>query len=398
MARKRKVVRKSINSVAKVLPEIQSEKNDAEDSLIETDLLKIPGIDHRDPSIKEEGCEETESLKSPRSRSLAEEVELGVNIPSATQNHHSTTQHSWKKFTEGKNFCSDPKLTLTKPIVKDGRKIAQVDLDEVKLEEANWSSAIICMVLGENIPVAVFDGFIRQIWGHLGINQIARMTMGLTMVKFNDEATQMKCLRMDTIGKPIMIDKYTKDRTRVQFARVLVEMDITDNPEHSFCYLNEYGQLVEEGIDYEWLLVKCKHCLGYGHIMVDCKKKKDKQSEGDKGRKKVEKNDLNMDKGTGSQAGEKQAIVQEVNLDVDETNGGNLLSQPATSENFIGGMNSCVNNVSREQKGCVQEKEADVNLRSKMEVTWQYNSPKGRLTKHLNKRRPRHSNGHQLTD
>uniref|UniRef100_A0A803P4G5 CCHC-type domain-containing protein n=1 Tax=Cannabis sativa TaxID=3483 RepID=A0A803P4G5_CANSA len=69
-----------------------------------------------------------------------------------------------------------------------------------------------------------------------------------------------------------MIDKHTKDRTRVQFARVLVEMEITDKPEQTFWFVNEYGQLVEQEIEYEWLPVKCKHCGGFGHIMAECRK------------------------------------------------------------------------------------------------------------------------------
>ncbi|XP_062080393.1 uncharacterized protein LOC133785153 [Humulus lupulus] len=83
-----------------------------------------------------------------------------------------------------------------------------------------------------------------------------------------------KCLSalVCTVRKPIMVDQHTRDRTRVQFARVLVEMDITDAPPRMIQFLNENGQLVEQGIDYEWLPVKCKTCLGYGHIMADCRK------------------------------------------------------------------------------------------------------------------------------
>ncbi|KAM6570071.1 hypothetical protein CsatB_018056 [Cannabis sativa] len=103
-------------------------------------------------------------------------------------------------------------------------------------------------------------------------------------------------------------------------------MDITDKSERSFWYLNEYGQLVEQGIDYEWLPVKCKHCLGYGHIMADCRKK-DKQLESDKGRKKAEKIDMSRDKDLGSQVNENQAAIDAAT----ETNRGTL--QPAAPIN-----------------------------------------------------------------
>ncbi|XP_062114414.1 uncharacterized protein LOC133825499 [Humulus lupulus] len=171
--------------------------------------------------------------------------------------------------------------------------------------------------------MAVFEGFIKRVWGHLGIAQISRMTLGLTFVKFNDEATRdhvlengflqfdrkpvivrpwtadlsairmvhsvplwirlhdfglqywgSKCLSalVSTIGKPLLVDKFTKELSRVQFARVLVEMEITDNPPRSFQFINEHGQVVEQGIEYEWLPTKCKSCSGFGHTMAECRK------------------------------------------------------------------------------------------------------------------------------
>ncbi|XP_062104317.1 uncharacterized protein LOC133815497 [Humulus lupulus] len=147
--------------------------------------------------------------------------------------------------------------------------------------------------------------------------------MGLTLVKFNDEATRdhvlengilqfdrkpviirpwttdlstirlirsvplwvrlhdlglqywgSKCISalVSTIGKPLLVDKFTRERSRVQFVRVLVEMEITDNPPRSLQFVNEHGQIIEQGVEYEWLPTKCKTCSGFGHSMVDCRK------------------------------------------------------------------------------------------------------------------------------
>ncbi|XP_030504973.2 uncharacterized protein LOC115719941 [Cannabis sativa] len=88
-----------------------------------------------------------------------------------------------------------------------------------------------------------------------------------------------------------MVDQHTKDRTRVQFARVLVEMDITDTPPRTIQYVNEYGQIVDQNIDYEWLPIKCKSCMGYGHIMADCRKGEMKQKQQElKGRDSAQPN------------------------------------------------------------------------------------------------------------
>ncbi|XP_062099754.1 uncharacterized protein LOC133805589 [Humulus lupulus] len=258
-----------------------------------------------------------------RSSNWAKEMETMPDSEVGTSCYHESAKSHWQSFSKENMFVRDPMLSYSEPLIKNGMRIAQVDLEEVIMQAANWSSAVICMVLGANPPMAVFEGFIKRIWGHLGIAQVARMSMGLIMVRFNDDATRNQVLEsgvlhfdrkpviirpwttdlnalklvqyvplwirlhdlglqywgnkslsalVSTVGKPIMVNQHTKERTRVQFARVLVEMDITDSPPRIIQFLNEHGQLVEQGIDYEWLPVKCKHCSGYGHLMADCRK------------------------------------------------------------------------------------------------------------------------------
>ncbi|XP_062114236.1 uncharacterized protein LOC133825289 [Humulus lupulus] len=241
------------------------------------------------------------------SSSWAKEVESKPESEVGQGHYQESAKTHWKSFSKENMFMRDPMLSYSEPLIKDGMKIAQVDPEEVVMQAANWSWAVICMVLGANPPMAMFEGFIKRIWGHLGIAQVARMTMGLIMVRFNDDATRDQVLEpgvlkfdrkpviikpsttdlntlklvqsvplwihlhdlglqywgnkslsalVSTVGKPIMVDQHTRYRTRIQFARVLVEMDITDSLPRIIQFLNEHGQLVEQGIDYEWLPVK----------------------------------------------------------------------------------------------------------------------------------------------
>uniref|UniRef100_A0A803PAS3 DUF4283 domain-containing protein n=1 Tax=Cannabis sativa TaxID=3483 RepID=A0A803PAS3_CANSA len=163
-----------------------------------------------------------------------------------------------------------------------------------------------------NPPFSVFEGFLKQKWGKLSIQQIVRMNGGFTIVKFNDTVTRnlvleealslvksvplwirlydlglqywgTKCLSalVSTLGKPIMTDKVTKERSMVKFARVLVEMDISDEHPRRIEFLNEHGQLIELPVEYEWLPVQCKNCRSYGHLMANCRRKKE-SNEGNK--------------------------------------------------------------------------------------------------------------------
>ncbi|XP_062118788.1 uncharacterized protein LOC133832464 [Humulus lupulus] len=76
---------------------------------------------------------------------------------------------------------------------------------------------------------------------------------------------------VSTIGKPMMMDRVTKEKSMVKFARVLVEVEITDRLPHSISFINERGQLMEQAIEFEWLPTRCSCCKGLGHTVSSCK-------------------------------------------------------------------------------------------------------------------------------
>ncbi|XP_062086266.1 uncharacterized protein LOC133792381 [Humulus lupulus] len=78
----------------------------------------------------------------------------------------------------------------------------------------------------------------------------------------------VNCLNalVSTIGKPIRIDKITKDRSLIKFARVLVDMEIAKSLPQYINYLNERGQVLEQPVEYEWLPTKCSN-FGIGALL-----------------------------------------------------------------------------------------------------------------------------------
>uniref|UniRef100_A0A803PV52 DUF4283 domain-containing protein n=1 Tax=Cannabis sativa TaxID=3483 RepID=A0A803PV52_CANSA len=150
----------------------------------------------------------------------------------------------------------------------------------------------------------VFEGFVKRVWGNLGVEKIVRMHPGFTLVRFKDEATRDLVLEtgvihydkkqvvlrpwsidmdtaqmvksvpvwirlnglglqywgrnslsalVSTIGKLIMMDKVTQEKSMIKFARILVDIDISDNPPKAISFINEKKQMVEQSIEYEWL-------------------------------------------------------------------------------------------------------------------------------------------------
>uniref|UniRef100_A0A803P4Q1 Reverse transcriptase domain-containing protein n=1 Tax=Cannabis sativa TaxID=3483 RepID=A0A803P4Q1_CANSA len=112
---------------------------------------------------------------------------------------------------------------------------------------------------------------------------------------------------VSTIGKPVMIDKVTQNRSMVKFARVLVDMDISDEPPKLIEFLNERKQLVEQQVEYEWLPSKCGVCGMLGHIVSNCNKDK----------RVAWKKRVN---------GEKKAVSDEVEDDVQTRQGSKLVT------------------------------------------------------------------------
>ena len=75
------------------------------------------------------------------------------------------------------------------------------------------------------------------------------------------------------IGTPIRVDHFTKERNRLAYPRVLIEVCLSHKLEEQLSFEDEYGQMVWIGVRYEWKPILCTHCKGIGHESEKCKNK-----------------------------------------------------------------------------------------------------------------------------
>ncbi|XP_019248632.1 PREDICTED: uncharacterized protein LOC109227894 [Nicotiana attenuata] len=69
------------------------------------------------------------------------------------------------------------------------------------------------------------------------------------------------------LGKPICTDKLTANCERVSYARVLIEMDITQPfPDDLHLELSD-GKVRVQTTEYEWIPKFCQECNQFGHLM-----------------------------------------------------------------------------------------------------------------------------------
>ncbi|XP_056685651.1 uncharacterized protein [Spinacia oleracea] len=217
-----------------------------------------------------------------------------------------------------------------------------IELDDIEDEITFWKSAIVCYVLGANPPQHVMEGYVHRIWGKLGVDKVAMVGKGLLLIRF---ATMENCQKVinggtqffdskpliikpwfeeinyakDPIkqvpvwiklpglevkywgekslfkiagqvghegnisfGQAIRVDQATKNRDKLMFAKILVEVTIGQHYPRIIQFVNEKGALMEKSVEYEWLPIECTHCRGIGNASHACSKNNPKQNKATK--------------------------------------------------------------------------------------------------------------------
>ncbi|XP_062100689.1 uncharacterized protein LOC133806613 [Humulus lupulus] len=298
MARKRKGISKPVvvsgETVAEDLPSIQE---------VEPDLNHVE--EFHDPCDELEMERGVKTMRvgsmnrtSPKSASWAEEAE-------GTE-YQRSAKDVWSKFKSNQVLTPSTRLNFTEPLKVGDQIVACLDMEEVEIEASFWKNAIVCIVLGANPPFRVFEGFVKRVWGNLGVDKIVRMHSGFTLVNFRDEATQDLILETGVIHfdkKPVVLRPWTSDMDSVRMVKsvpvwirlnglglqywgknslsAMIDGEICKgiggygdfgSPPKSIAFINERDQLVEQSVEYEWLLSKCAACSHLGHVVANCNK------------------------------------------------------------------------------------------------------------------------------
>jgi len=72
---------------------------------------------------------------------------------------------------------------------------------------------------------------------------------------------------------PLKTDKYTKEKTCIRYARLLIEMPVEGPFPQYVEFTNVHDMLIQQSVNYEWLPLKCSHCQMFEHEIELCKKK-----------------------------------------------------------------------------------------------------------------------------
>ncbi|KAJ8425192.1 hypothetical protein Cgig2_004314 [Carnegiea gigantea] len=133
----------------------------------------------------------------------------------------------------------------------NGRQCAKIE------KEDYWENAVLYGVMGSNPPFEVIDGFMDRIWKSMDIDKVI-----------------MSLNKLDSmLHIPIKADKFTKEKTALQYARMLIEMKINRHFPDQINFINDWDMVVRQEIKYEWQPVKCNHSQMVGHEEEVCRRK-----------------------------------------------------------------------------------------------------------------------------
>ncbi|KAL9227818.1 hypothetical protein vseg_003466 [Gypsophila vaccaria] len=197
--------------------------------------------------------------------------------------------------------------------------------EDVEEEIDYWYQAVVCYILGANPPWEVIEGFIKRIWTKFNIDKISFMIGGVFLVRFKSMDMKEKVLQSGyylfdskplifkawskdmvlqktevevvpawiqlhnlplkfwgkslpkitgLVGKFIKKDVATEDRTKIGYARVMVELKVDQLFPSKVAFMDENGDVVKVDVDYEWKPITCNKCQGMGHQTEHCRKGK----------------------------------------------------------------------------------------------------------------------------
>ncbi|KAM6580820.1 hypothetical protein CsatA_004594 [Cannabis sativa] len=200
----------------------------------------------------------------------------------------------------------------------------KITLEDIEDEVLFWKPSIVCYVLGANPPLQIMEGFAKRMWGDK-LDRVKLLSFGIYIIRFSNVEARDQVLNggfiffnrrpvimkpwkpnenfskedvskvpiwiqleglelkywgekslfkiVGQMGKPIMVDAITKERERLSYPRILIEVCMNQKLPEMLEFEDEHGWNSSIGVKYEWKPSICTHCSGLGHIADDCRKR-----------------------------------------------------------------------------------------------------------------------------
>ncbi|KAL9238950.1 hypothetical protein vseg_013315 [Gypsophila vaccaria] len=201
-----------------------------------------------------------------------------------------------------------------------------IELDDVKEELDYWSTTLVGSLLGRRVSLAQLQSLVHKHWNHIAAPDVLYFSKGWYYFRFQSHEDMENILQapswsvsgypiifkvwspivsqeLDTvsvvpvwvlffnldpylwsakalsklasrIGRPICADEHTTCKTKVSFARILIEVDVSKELPAVVTVATPYDDKFIQKVDYEWVPYYCSHCQKLGHQLEHCRQRK----------------------------------------------------------------------------------------------------------------------------
>ncbi|XP_019265997.1 PREDICTED: uncharacterized protein LOC109243506 [Nicotiana attenuata] len=231
-------------------------------------------------------------------------------------------------------------LTYIPPQIVNGRTVVQLEAEEVEPEEEKWNFALIVYIIGETPGYNAMSRYISQNWLNIDTPELYLHDEGYYVVRFNsitdmhivyyagpytlsNRSIILKPWTTDfdfskefpteiplwvkfpnlpincwgskslsriasALGTPVFADECTTKQTRISFARMLVEINISRPLLDEITVVDPKGKYFQQTVTHDWKPEFCGVCQVVGHRCRE-KGKEDNQQDAQRKRKRSNK-------------------------------------------------------------------------------------------------------------
>lgn len=239
----------------------------------------------------------------------------GTDSPAVAQ--QASNMVSWRdKVTTPLTPVGMP-LKFVPPVIENGTQIVQIESLDVADMINSWEKAVVIYVVGGFVSADIIRGYIRKHWTSVTMPLVHAHEEGYYVLKFNSEHECSEILKggpyflnkapmivkkwssnfdfkeeilrvipvwirlpslplhcwgaeslsriVSAVGVPIIADECTAKQTKVSYARVLVEVDITQEFVKEIIIRDNTGREFTQKAIPEWRPFYCRKCNKLGH-------------------------------------------------------------------------------------------------------------------------------------
>lgn len=292
----------------------------------QTNIVEQAIVNNQDEdSTKHQVVEEIEVVDDDSSVSMPETL-----IPKLTCDAQDDPKEERKLWIDVLNDNRNPAkgmaIEYVQPTLVDGEIEIAIDEEDIVSEKKFWENALVMYVLGGELSMNGVKQFITKAWNFVqlpaiyyhdddyfllkfnthkdmddvmlrGPYTVRNMPMLLREWKpgFNLKQDMLRTLPIwiqlpqlplhlwgarslgkigSALGKPITTDECTAKKYRVSYARILVEVDVTQKLPNDITIRDSEGKKLKQPVHYEWKPMFCDKCQKFGHHCEEVKAKK----------------------------------------------------------------------------------------------------------------------------